>query len=67
VNVPGVIAIVVAPLVAQSSMLLKPEPMLGGFAVNELIVGLLGGLFAGFTVTVTVDVAAPAPFVAVSV
>ena len=39
VNVPGVIAILVAPVVAQFSVLLEPEAMLVGLAVNELIVG----------------------------
>jgi hypothetical protein len=62
VNVPGSIAIEVAPLVAQLKVLLEPEPMLAGLAVNELIVGLL----AIVTVTVTVDVFEPAAFVAVS-
>ena len=39
VNVPGVTAIVSAPLVDQLNMLLEPEFMLSGPAVNELIVG----------------------------
>jgi hypothetical protein len=39
VNVPGVMAIVAAPLVVQLSMLLEPEFMLSGTATNELIVG----------------------------
>ena len=63
VNVPGVMAIPVAPLVAQLNVLLEPELMLAGFAVKELMVGLLGVL----TVTVTVDVTEPAVFVAVNV
>jgi hypothetical protein len=63
VNVPGVMAIVVAPLVAQLSLLLEPETTLAGLAVKELIVGLLAVL----TVMVTVDVLAPAELVAVSV
>ena len=63
VNVPGVMAMPVAPLVAQLNVLLEPELMLAGFAVKELIVGLLGA----FTVTVTVDVTEPAVFVAVNV
>jgi hypothetical protein len=58
-----VIAILVAPVVTQLSVLLEPELMLAGFAVKELIVGLLGA----FTVTVTVDVTEPAVFVAVNV
>ena len=64
VNVPGVIAIVVAPLVAQLKLLLDPELTLVGFAENELIVGLLP---AAFTVTVTVFVDEPVELVAVSV
>ena len=64
VNVPGVIAIVVAPLVAQLKLLLEPALILVGFAENELIVGLLP---AAFTVTVTVIVVEPAELVAVSV
>jgi hypothetical protein len=63
VNVPGVMAIVVAPLVVQLSVLLEPGLILVGLAVKELIVGLL----AVFTVTVCVDVTAPAVSVAVSV
>jgi hypothetical protein len=39
VNVPGVIAILVAPVAAQSSALLVPESMLVGSAVKEVIVG----------------------------
>ena len=63
VNVPGVMAMLVAPVVAQLSVLLEPEVMLVGLAVKELIVGLL----AVFTVTVSVDVVEPAALVAVSV
>ena len=63
VNVPGVIARLAAPLVAQLSVLLAPELMLAGFALNELIAGLPGA----FTVMVTVDVAEPAALVAVKV
>ena len=63
VNVPGVMAILLAPVVAQLSVLLDPEVTLVGFAVNELIVGLA----AAVTVTVSVDVVEPAAFVAVSV
>jgi len=63
VNVPGVIARLVAPVVAQLSVLLEPEVMLVGLAVKELIIGLL----AAFTVTVRVDVVEPAALVAVSV
>jgi hypothetical protein len=64
VNVPGVIAIVVAPLVAQLKLLLDPELTLVGFAENELIVGVLP---TAFTVTVTVFVDEPVELVAVSV
>jgi hypothetical protein len=63
VNVPGVMAILVAPVVAQLSVLLEPEVIVVGLAVKELITGLL----AVFTVTVTVDVAEPAALVAVRV
>ena len=63
VNVPGVMAILVAPVVAQLSVLLEPEVILVGFAEKELMTGLL----SGFTVTVRVDVVEPAALVAVSV
>jgi hypothetical protein len=63
VNDPGVIATLVDPLVVQLKVLLEPEPMLAGVALNELIVGLV----AAFTVTVTVEVVDPAAFVAVRV
>ena len=62
-NVPGVIARLVAPLVAQLSVLLEPEVMLVGLAVKELIVGFP----LAATVTVRVDVAEPAALLAVSV
>jgi hypothetical protein len=39
VNVPGVMAMLVAPLVAQLSVLVEPELMLSGLAVNEVMVG----------------------------
>jgi hypothetical protein len=64
VNVPGVIAMEVAPLVDQFKSLLEPELMLAGLAENEWIVGLLA---AAFTVTVTIIVDVPTAFVAVSV
>jgi hypothetical protein len=63
VNVPGVMAILVAPLVTQLNMLLEPDAMMVGLAVKELIVGLP----AVPTVTDTVDVVEPAALVAVSV
>jgi hypothetical protein len=63
VNVPGVMAMFVAPVVAQPRVLLEPEVILVGLAVKELTVGLLGA----FTVTVSVDVVRPAGLVAVKV
>jgi hypothetical protein len=63
VKLPGAMAMLVAPVVDQLSVLLDPEEIVVGFAANEPIVGLL----AGFTVTVTVDVAEPLAFIAVSV
>ncbi|MGA9671680.1 MAG: hypothetical protein WBQ94_20890, partial [Terracidiphilus sp.] len=64
VNVPGVMARLVDPDVTQLSVLLEPELMLAGFAVNEVIVGLFP---ATVTVTIAVDVVDPAALVAVSV
>lgn len=63
VNVPGVIARLVAPVVTQFSVLLEPEVILERLAVKELITGLL----AAFTVTVSVDVLDPTALVAVRV
>jgi len=63
VKVPGVMAMLVASVVVQLSVLLVPEMMLVGLAVKELMVGLLGLV----TVTVTVDVVEPEALVAVSV
>lgn len=63
VNVPGVMEILVAPVVTQFSVLLEPEEIFVGLAVKVLIVGLL----APFTVRVSVDVAEPAGLIAVSV
>jgi hypothetical protein len=59
-----VIAILVAPVVAQLSVLLEPELMLEGLALNEVIVGLAD---AAVTVTVAVEVAEPVALAAVSV
>ena len=56
-------AMLVAPVVTQLSVLLEPALMLVGLAVKELMVGLL----VAFTVTVTVDVTEPVLLVAVSV
>ncbi len=39
VNVPGVMAMLVDPEVAQLTVLLEPELMVVGFAENELIDG----------------------------
>ena len=63
VNVPGVMAILVAPLVDQLNVLLVPEVIVVGLAAKVLIVGLL----AAFTLTVCVEVTDPAASVAVSV
>ena len=63
VNVPGVMARLVAPFVAQLNMLLEPEVMVEGLAVKEPIVGLP----VVFTVTVNVEIAEPAGLIAVSV
>jgi len=65
VNVPGVMARLTAPVVAQLSVLPEPAVMLVGLAVNELIVGL--GLLPVVTVMVNVDVVDPAALVAVRV
>ena len=60
VKVPGVMAIVAAPLVAQLSVLLEPDVMLVGLAAKELMVGLAGG--AAVTVTAAVcEAVAPIP------
>lgn len=63
VKVPGVMAIVAAPMVVQLSVLLEPEAMFVGLAVKELIVGVA----VVFTVTVRIDVVEPEALVAVSV
>jgi hypothetical protein len=63
VNVPGVIATLVAPVITQLRVLLEPEAMPVGLAVKEVIVGTP----AAFTVTVAADVAEPEALVAVSV
>ena len=64
VNVPGVMAMLVAPVVTQLNVLLEPSLIVPGLAVNEVMTGLLT---AAFTVTVTVAVTEPDAFVAVSV
>ena len=63
VNVPGVMAIVVAPDVTQLSVLLDPELMPAGLAVKELITGFPDVL----TLTTAVAVTEPVVFVAVNV
>jgi hypothetical protein len=63
VNVPGVMAIFVAPFVDQLSVVLEPKVMLVGLALKELIAGKR----PGFTVTACVEVTEPALSVAVSV
>jgi hypothetical protein len=65
VNVPGVIATLVASVVAQLNVLLEPDVTLVGLAVKELMVGV-PDVFA-VTVTVAVDVVEPEALVAVSV
>ena len=60
---PGEMAILVAPLVTQFSVLLDPDTLLLGLEANELIAGFPGV----FTVTVAVEVVEPAALVAVSV
>jgi hypothetical protein len=54
---------VVAPDVVQLSVLIPPSEILVGLAVNELMVGRVGGV----TVTTNVAVAEPVVFVAVKV
>jgi flagellar biosynthesis protein FliR len=63
VKVPGAMAMLVAPVTDQLSVLLEPTVMLVGLAIKELMVGLL----AAFTVTIAVDVTEPVALVAVSV
>jgi hypothetical protein len=63
VKVPGVIATVVAPVLAQLNVLLPPTLMLTKLAVKELITGKI----AACTATLTVVFTEPAEFVAVSV
>jgi hypothetical protein len=63
VKPPGVIVMLVAPVVTQLKVLLVPESTLVGLAVNDVIVGLARVV----TVTVAIAVVDPALFVAVSV
>jgi hypothetical protein len=62
VKPPGEIVTLVAPEAAKASVLLDPEVMLAGLAVNEVILGS-----GTVTVTVAVAVTEPAAFVAVNV
>jgi hypothetical protein len=64
VNMPGVMTILVAPVTVQLNVLLDPELMLVGFAVKELMVGLLAW---AVTVTAAIDVVEPVALVAVNV
>jgi len=61
VKFPGVIAMLVAPLVVQLRLVLAPGVIPDGLAPNELIVGLPAVL----TVTVAVDVIEPDALLAV--
>lgn len=63
VKVPGVMAMLVAPVVVQPSVLDPPELMLAGLAVKALISGKLDAC----TVIVNVAVVDRVPFVAVRV
>jgi len=65
VKLPGMMAILVAPVVDQLRALLEPELIVAGLAVKEAMVGLAGAL--ALTVTVTMEVFEPAEFVAVRV
>lgn len=65
VNPPGLMAMLVAPLVAQLSVLVAPALMLAGLAMNEVMVGF--ALAGAVTVTVAALVIEPVLFVAVSV
>ena len=65
VKVPGVMAMLVAPVVLQLSVLAEPELMLAGLAVKELMVGFAP--VVPVTVTVAVAVVEPDALVAVSV
>jgi len=61
VNVPGVIEMLVAPVVDQLNVLLAPDMKLVGLGTKELIVGFVAG------VTTAVAVVDPAALVAVRV
>jgi hypothetical protein len=63
VNEPGVIEMLVAPVVVQLNALLEPEEMVVGLALKELIAGLLPPELLA-TTTVTTAEAVPAELVA---
>jgi len=50
VKLPGLMPMVVAPVVSQLSVLLAPELMLGGVPIKELIDGFGGGTGSGLFV-----------------
>jgi len=60
---PGLMAMLVASVVSQASVLLVPSRIFGGLALNEWIIGFCGTVTITFAVFVTV----PALFVALSV
>jgi hypothetical protein len=59
VNVPGVMATLVAPLVTQPSALLAPELIVVGFAVKEVTVGTEPRVGSGFDRPVVPQPASP--------
>jgi hypothetical protein len=66
VKLPGVMAMLAAPVVTQLRVLLEPELMVVGLAVKEVMVGSVPADEV-VTVTVAVAVAEPLALVAVSV
>jgi hypothetical protein len=64
VKLPGVMLMLVAPLVIQLKVLLAPAVIVVGLAVKEETMGFVT---TGFTVTATVAVVEPALLVAVNV
>jgi hypothetical protein len=61
VKLPGLMAMLVAPVTAQTRLLLDPAVMPVGLAVNDVMTGVADEL----TVTVVLFVTDPAEFVAV--
>jgi hypothetical protein len=53
-NPPGLIEMLVVLVVTQLSVLFEPSKILGGLALNELIIGFGGTVSVTFTVFVTV-------------